>query len=68
MVVLAGSLAYARVRQLEMKNNTPGKTVNKVSLSENFSSNSTSKISSGLRGNDLQYRNMLKLSDMDVII
>jgi len=30
MVVLAGSLAYARVRQLEMKNNTPGKTVNKV--------------------------------------
>ena len=60
MVVLAGSLAYARVRQLEMKNNTSGKTVNKVSLSENFSSNSTSKISSGLRGNDLQYRKHVK--------
>ena len=30
MVVLGGSLAYARVRQLEMKNNTPEKTVSKV--------------------------------------
>ena len=30
MVVLGGSLAYARVRQLEMKNNTPDRTVNKV--------------------------------------
>ena len=30
MVVLGGSLAYARVRQLEMKNSTPEKTVNKV--------------------------------------
>merc|ERR1712106_487992 len=30
MVVLGGSMAYARVRQLEMKNNTPDKTVNKV--------------------------------------
>ena len=30
MVVLGGSLAYARVRQLEMKNNIPVKTVSKV--------------------------------------
>jgi hypothetical protein len=30
MVVLGGSLAYARVRQLEMKNNTPLKTLSKV--------------------------------------
>jgi len=30
MVVLGGSLVYARVRQLEMKNNTPNRTVNKV--------------------------------------
>jgi GDP-fucose transporter C1 len=30
MVVLGGSLAYARVRQLEMKNNIPEKTVSKV--------------------------------------
>ena len=30
MVVLGGSLAYARVRQLEMKNNNPEKTVSKV--------------------------------------
>merc|ERR1711892_217410 len=30
MVVLGGSLAYARVRQLEMKNNLPVKTVSKV--------------------------------------
>ena len=30
MVVLGGSMAYARVRQLEMKNNIPAKTVNKV--------------------------------------
>merc|ERR1719350_1185473 len=30
MVVLGGSLAYARVRQLEMKNSTPEKTVSKV--------------------------------------
>ena len=30
MVVLGGSMAYARVRLLEMKNNTPDKTVNKV--------------------------------------
>eukprot|EP00092_Neocalanus_flemingeri_P066715 GFUD01081311.1.p1 GENE.GFUD01081311.1~~GFUD01081311.1.p1 ORF type:complete len:329 (+),score=90.29 GFUD01081311.1:156-1142(+) len=30
MVVLGGSLAYARVRQLEMKTNTPDRTVNKV--------------------------------------
>ena len=30
MVMLGGSLAYARVRQLEMKNNTPEKTVSKV--------------------------------------
>jgi len=30
MVVLGGSMAYARVRQLEMKNNTPDRTVDKV--------------------------------------
>jgi len=30
MVVLGGSLVYARVRQLEMKNNTPNRPVNKV--------------------------------------
>ena len=30
MVVLGGSLAYARVRQLAMKNNIPVKTVSKV--------------------------------------
>eukprot|EP00091_Calanus_sinicus_P017765 TRINITY_DN3851_c0_g1_i1.p1 TRINITY_DN3851_c0_g1~~TRINITY_DN3851_c0_g1_i1.p1 ORF type:complete len:329 (-),score=98.65 TRINITY_DN3851_c0_g1_i1:24-1010(-) len=30
MVVLGGSLAYARVRQLEMKNTAPEKTVSKV--------------------------------------
>ena len=30
MVVLGSSLAYARVRQLEMKNSTPDRTVNKV--------------------------------------
>merc|ERR1712106_24209 len=30
MVVLGGSLAYARVKQLEMKNNIPIKTVSKV--------------------------------------
>ena len=30
MVVLGGSMAYARVRQLEMKNNTPEKAVSKV--------------------------------------
>ena len=35
MVVLGGSLAYARVRQLEMKNNTHEKTVNKVMESSN---------------------------------
>ena len=40
MVVLGGSLAYARVRQLEMKNNIPEKAVSKVmeSLEENSKS------------------------------
>ena len=41
MVVLGGSLAYARVRQLEIKNNTPEKTVNKVM--ESSKDNSTSE-------------------------
>jgi len=30
MVVLGGSMVYARVRQLEMKNNIPTRTINKV--------------------------------------
>jgi len=40
MVVLGGSLAYARVKQLEMKNNIPEKAVSKVmeSLEENSKS------------------------------
>ena len=32
MVVLGGSMVYARVRQLEMKDNTPSKTVNRVMM------------------------------------
>jgi len=45
MVVLGGSLAYARVRQLEMKNNTPEKTVSKVmDNSTSLEDNETQKV------------------------
>ena len=45
MVVLGGSLAYARVRQLEMKNSTPEKTVSKVmDNSTSLEDNDTQKV------------------------
>ena len=47
MVVLGGSLAYARVRQLEMKNSTPEKTTSKVM--ESSKDNSASEEENTLR-------------------
>ena len=45
MVVLGGSLAYARVRQLEMKNSTPEKTLSKVmDNSTSLGDNDTQKV------------------------
>jgi hypothetical protein len=60
MVVLAGSLAYARVRQLEMKNNTPGKTVNKVSFHE--------MVRGGFEKMTINTGNMLKMLEKDAIV